>query len=153
MFKTTIGFTISTFAIAVSLSGCAGVVGNSADVNITLNTQPFFATFTEDGQPCQSIEKYSLTNPLKDSQVTLKTAEGQVVGVANAKGWDGDPAIDLDPQAFPFALVDGDLCAYELSFTDVDLSSDFYTLEFSVNIAPVTLTKAEIESGPSVFLD
>jgi uncharacterized lipoprotein YmbA len=74
--KKTIGFTIATVALSVSLSGCAGAVSNSADVNITLNTQPFFSSFTEDGQPCQSVEKYSLTNPLKDSQVTLKTAEG-----------------------------------------------------------------------------
>lgn len=138
---------------ALFLSGCAGIGGGQSqviDVKGKVQAKSFLGVTGSDGDPCTGAGPIVLE--LNGQEVKLKNAEGTIVGVANLEGWKADPSRDLNPDSYGYN--DGELCAWDFSFPDVSLDSNFYTLEFSdKRVSPPTITKEELANGPIVSVD
>jgi hypothetical protein len=93
---------------------------------------------------CTGVEENSLQ--FNGQRVTLKDADGAVVGVTILVGFQPDLFPDspyLDPSSYGYN--DGTLCAWDFVFSDVIIDSAFYSFEFSDDsITPINLSKQEI---------
>lgn len=142
---------VATAGILVfALSGC-GASGDSGgqaiDVKGKIHVKPYVDVPSIEGSACSGA-LFSLT--MNGQKVTLKNAEGTLVGATNLMGWQGDPASSLDPSDYGYQ--DGDFCAFDFVFPGVPGDSSFYTLEFTDDrISPITMTQEEIKTNP-VFL-
>lgn len=141
----------ATLASLVMLSGCSSA-GTSSSQSVSVvgkiqETPIVDVSAYKAGFACAAGSPTGLT--LNGQQIKLKDAAGKIVGIADLKGWTGDPKVALKPAGYGY--VDGKLCSWDFTFKDVPTDSKFYTLEFAdTRIAPETITNAELLKGPVI---